>query len=927
MSFGYVNTKCLNIRDIKFTATYKLYPNIQLSETCTLMLLTNLAEPEWIQIGCSQNILASVICMQDKRNKSNLKAYTPQRKQLITKCPSLSVSKKNECFIFQWIDTDLTITPLSLNNISFLTFVFDAIVIKFPPILAPVSGLDNKMHKFFYTKILNTYQFTRITIDSHKADGFFISSSERLRIESGSNTFFCASGSYISQLYICDGNVDCPYDNSDEMLAFCKNITNILKKKSSSVDYQGNLHYIDAKGNYQKFLIPEEREIVLDESKFTCNNSMFHHPVFQDDLVADCGPEGEDELILVSMLTTNAYTKCKYPGELPCREGHSKCYNITDICIYRLDIYSHNIPCRTGDHLQNCKEYECDTTFKCHQSYCIPWSYVNDGKWDCPKGEDEVFQSDVCIHMYKCKIAQICVHLASLCDSQIDCPLGDDEILCGLKNTKCILFCQCLAYALYCQNAGARISFIPYPFISISLVDVTPTLANGISKYFPNCLYIKLNRNSLTDVCHDFVSPTVILFDIKFNKISNISTGCFIFLFDLKAIYLDYNSIVSVNPLSFVSLFSLKVLSLSNNPLYSFANNVFLKTSAIELVSIKYVELTNVNAFKSLKVKLFETSDFHFCCIAPCNSQCSQNIPWFSSCSDLLPKVTMKICWIGVLILVFITNFISILICTWFDCLGTIFQKVVYSINFTDLIFVIYLSIIWFTDRTNIGNFMLYEEKWKADKLCFAAFGIITWFSISIQCFLIFGSLTRLMVVIYPLETKFNSMQFISKYLSLIFITSVCLVLSAIFTIKDKVINIPTYLCLPFVDPTKSVIELNALTWFVAVTQFLTSIVILFLHVHLVKQLEKSQQFLKNVKSDVISHSSLEIQLTILTVSNFLCWIPCNIIFVLTMFLPKYPMALVIWTVVGILPLRSIITPSVFIITSIKKMLKSKKAS
>ena len=428
------------------------------------------------------------------------------------------------------------------------------------------------------------------------------------------------------------------------------------------------------------------------------------------------GPEGEDEPILLSLLSTNAYVKCKYPGEIPCREGHSKCYNLTDICIYRLNNNNHNIPCRTGDHLQNCKNFECDTTFKCEQSYCIPWSYVNDGKWDCPKGEEELLQSNDkendkeiynCIHLYKCRYSKICVHLASLCNNQIDCPMGDDEMLCGLKNTKCILFCKCLAYALHCKNIKVRIPLISYPFLSVTLVNII--LLNDIFKYFPNSLYITLNRNGLTNVCQNFTLQSIVLLDIKFNKISYILTGCFISLFQLKAIYLDYNSIASVNALSFVNLSNLHVLSLSNNPLHSIGN-IILNSPALKILSIRHIQLTNVFDLKHLKVMIFDTSDFHLCCIAPSHSQCSQVIPWFYSCTDLLPKETMKMSLFSMLILVFITNFISIPICMYIESSGKIFQKIMYSINFTDMTCVIYLSIIWFTDKANIGKFIFMKK-------------------------------------------------------------------------------------------------------------------------------------------------------------------------------------------------------------------------
>ena len=75
---------------------------------------------------------------------------------------------------------------------------------------------------------------------------------------------------------------------------------------------------------------------------------------------------------------------------MACLKGHSKCFNLTDICIYQLNANKYMTPCRNGCHLQSCKNFECNMKFKCTESYCIPWTYVCDGKWDCSEGDDEL---------------------------------------------------------------------------------------------------------------------------------------------------------------------------------------------------------------------------------------------------------------------------------------------------------------------------------------------------------------------------------------------------------------------------------------------------------------------------------------------------------------------------------------------------------
>ena len=133
----------------------------------------------------------------------------------------------------------------------------------------------------------------------------------------------------------------------------------------------------------------------MDNDTFICNNGKILDLSFVDDLEADCGPHGEDEPNLLSILVNSTSYSCIQRYELPCRQHHSKCYSLKDICTYKLNRFHHIAPCRNGGHLQNCKRAVCNMRFKCELAYCIPWNYVCNGRWDCSNGEDEI-QSDVC---------------------------------------------------------------------------------------------------------------------------------------------------------------------------------------------------------------------------------------------------------------------------------------------------------------------------------------------------------------------------------------------------------------------------------------------------------------------------------------------------------------------------------------------------
>ena len=114
------------------------------------------------------------------------------------------------------------------------------------------------------------------------------------------------------------------------------------------------------------------------------------------------------------------------------------------------------MPCRNGSHLENCEKFECNVMFKCPNYYRVPWTYVCDGKWDCPYGEDE-YNIEVCIgksvceKMFKCRNEhRKCISVSNVCDNQLDCLHHDDEMFCELKLLQCPFKCNFLVHTITC---------------------------------------------------------------------------------------------------------------------------------------------------------------------------------------------------------------------------------------------------------------------------------------------------------------------------------------------------------------------------------------------------------------------------------------------------------------------------------------------
>ena len=124
-------------------------------------------------------------------------------------------------------------------------------------------------------------------------------------------------------------------------------------------------------------------------------------------------------------------------------------------------------------------------------------------------------------------------------------------------------------------------------------------------------------------------------------------------------------------------------------------------------------------------------------------------------------------------------------------------------------------------------------------------------------------------------------------------------------------------LCLPFVDPTNSILLTKVITWLVVISQSVSTVVIATMYILLYNKTEQSQMNLKT--NNEKRFSSMIVQLVLITCSNVFCWFPTNIIYVAAMLMPTYPIDIVLWTIITVLPCNSIVNPLVFIISTLKK--------
>ena len=379
------------------------------SHKCTVLLLFNLAEPDWISVPCDQKLLSNVACFVqvDKYMHNSKSSINIKNVKEFAFCSPGHILKGLTSYEFLWFDRvsktrtfcqEFKTVSVNRSTTMSLKYIYISLSLQHTLQSILIEKDSERINVMEFQRTLNKLQFRYRTVHSSQAQGFYICQYEKLNISIGINLLHCTNGGYILVEHIHDGIIDCPNDKSDEdfstyhspclntttiniyEIPFCKRNKKVCSNLYLMTKEAKCMKHKNIKSNVKKII-----KITRDNIKFTCIDGKTIDRIMLNDLTFDCGSDGEDEPILRSVLINETYSSCSKPNMIPCMEGHSRCYCVRDICTYKLNVYYHLVPCRNGGHLQNCKDFECNIMFKCKDSYCITWPYVSDGKWDCPE--------------------------------------------------------------------------------------------------------------------------------------------------------------------------------------------------------------------------------------------------------------------------------------------------------------------------------------------------------------------------------------------------------------------------------------------------------------------------------------------------------------------------------------------------------------
>ena len=659
---------------------------------------------------------------------------------------------------------------------------------------------------------------------------------------------------------------------------------------------------------------------------FTCKSGQNLSKLLVNDLVADCGPNAEDEDALFKSKGKNF--NCSEPNMLPCKVNHPRCYHIFEICTYKLNNMNILVPCRTGEHLQYCKEFQCNMMFKCQNSYCIPWGYVCNKRWDCPNGEDEIldrcqqYEYKHCRFMFKCRRSTRCVHLGDLCDNKKDCPSGDDEFFCTLNYLVCPKGCFCLTLAITCAHL-TDISGLPpsLPFYILNLHNFEEDMIINLLPMFKIIRDVTLKKSSVKTICIKYSIWEYTLFlEASFNTITEISSYCFGKAFLLRFINLGNNKIANVQRNAFSNLPKLYYLNLVNNLLSELHPNMVRHCPKLYVLFINNNSLVKVTpfAFQYYSFSLLITDNYILCCFKPEIAYCSKSPPWFKLCGTLLQSYSIKYSFYIVSGLIFTSNILSIFLQIKFGPPGS-FKVIMLSINYIDLLGGVHLTLLWLADIHYQKNIIVKETEWTSSFICFTVFTIFLFINLLSPFILSMLSLSRLMVVQFPLETKFKQYSFVRRCIFRVF--GLTAALSFLYScVSWNLLSGPkSNMCLPFIVPPRNSMLNIILTCVIILEQYFAIVFIITCYWKLITELQKSSK--KVQKSMKTSNIPIMVQLFSMVSSNIICWIPTSIIYITALFVHTYPIQTLHWTIVYGTTINSIVNPVICVVTNTRAKL------
>ena len=303
------NETCLNFKSIRGRAGTTVEPHRVKNETCFLLLLTNLAEPDWISISCESQILHWFFCAT-VITKKNMTFLENDLRDKTYYCSLMYTMLDNKCISFHWVH-NMTLRKLPCRNQHFISVkkfrffiqsILDAVSYTETCPVFIFQSNSKQIFMYKYERYLNTYHQNVTEVEVIMAEGFYTCIKSKNTTFAGRSIFQCNNGHYISHTQICNGKIQCHLSEEDEKFCscdkhkhlsekiFCNAATlNYTKKECSPLYFitvQGSCHLFDKISFYEMKTIIETKtnngsslktvagfkDTHMDNDTFICKN-------------------------------------------------------------------------------------------------------------------------------------------------------------------------------------------------------------------------------------------------------------------------------------------------------------------------------------------------------------------------------------------------------------------------------------------------------------------------------------------------------------------------------------------------------------------------------------------------------------------------------------------------------------------------------
>ena len=222
-----VPLQCVDLSNVKKNAKNKVEPHRVMRETCFLMLVSNLAEPDWISVSCEMKILHWIIC-----DISNITSFYPfieeQLDDKINYCSPMYIMFDNKCILFIWLSQKslnkfqcVNQNAISVPEITvIIQSILDAVtLIKYPMFL--FCSKSQQILLFKYERYLSTYRQQSVTeVGVNRQEGFYTFIENKNTTFTDRILFHCNNETYILQSQVCNGKIDCHYGGKMRKVVF-----------------------------------------------------------------------------------------------------------------------------------------------------------------------------------------------------------------------------------------------------------------------------------------------------------------------------------------------------------------------------------------------------------------------------------------------------------------------------------------------------------------------------------------------------------------------------------------------------------------------------------------------------------------------------------------------------------------------------------